>query len=146
MTPLSHKCGGCCCGGNKQKTCCPGAALFGGSPFWRGFFRVASFCGLSVVVLPGMRAAYAHIASSDLYKVLGEVPNQEVHFHNDACFDLFLIRVAELFAEGRNNVTIAGTNLNFSLFSAVKWLCKEHPDESCIVGLDVACQNLANWL
>jgi hypothetical protein len=112
----------------------------------RDLYRIASYGDLEVMTLHEMQAAYADIANSNLYKVLGEAPNQQILFHNDACFDLFLIRASELFAEGGNNGAVEGANLNFSLFSAVQRLCNEHAAESRAVGLDVACQNLADWL
>jgi len=67
-------------------------------------------------------------------------------FHNEVCFDIFLIRVAELFAEGSNNVRIGESNFNFSLFSTVRWLCQEHVVECQSVGLDAASQSLYDWL
>ena len=78
---------------------------------------------LEGAVLSENLEAFYGIINPDLYTVLGHPPNQNVEFHNQSCFALFLIRVQEVFAEGRKVVVINNKSYNFSLLSAAIWFC-----------------------
>lgn len=108
--------------------------------------RIESEGDLEIATLYENQEAYTDILNPDLYVVLGEVPEQNILFHNDSCFDLFLIHASELFAEGSNNIRLNGKNQNFSLFGAVLWLCERYEDEARSVGLTSACDALNSWL
>jgi hypothetical protein len=109
-------------------------------------FRISSEGDLEIAILHENQSAFTDIINPTLYTVQGEPPEQNILFHNDACFDLFLIHVAEVFAEGTNNVVLNGKNCNFSLFSGSLWLCKKYESETCEVGLNAACDMLKLWL
>ncbi|MFC2041760.1 hypothetical protein ACFLTY_05530 [Chloroflexota bacterium] len=101
---------------------------------------------LEVAVLSENLEAFYGIINPDLYTVLGHPPNQNVEFHNPSCFDLFLIRVQEVFAEGSMTVSIDDKSRNFSLLGGSIWFCERHPEESKHVGLTSAASKLQCWL
>ncbi len=101
---------------------------------------------LEVAILSENLEAFYGIINPDLYTNLGQPPNQNVLFHNPSCFDLFLIRVQEVFAEGSMAVNIDGKSRNFSLLSGAIWFCERHPEESKHAALTSAASTLQNWL
>jgi hypothetical protein len=101
---------------------------------------------LEIAVLSENLEAFYGIINPDLYTNLGQPPNQNVLFHNPSCFDLFLIRVQEVFAEGSMAVNIDGKGRNFSLLGGAIWFCERHPEESKQAGLTSAAYKLQNWL
>jgi len=109
-------------------------------------FSIRSEGDLEVAILHENQVACTDIIDPDLYIVAGKPPNQNIAFHNDACFRLFVIHVAEVFAEGRKTLTIGVERHNFSLFSGALWLCKRHPRETKESGLGAACRQLDDWL
>ena len=109
-------------------------------------FRISSDGDLEIAILHENQVAFADIINPDLYAVLGESPEQNILFHNDACFDLFLVHVAEVFAEGTNNVVLDGRNYNFSLFGGALWLCEKYEEETRRAGLTSAYERLNMWL
>jgi len=88
----------------------------------------------------------ADIMNSDLYNVIGEPPNQNILFHTDKSFDLFLILLVELFSEGKRSVTIQGQIGDISLFSAIRWFCDKYPSKSHSAGLVSSYAVLKSWL
>lgn len=108
--------------------------------------RIYSEGDLEIAILHENQGAFTAILNPELYEVVGEVPEQSILFHNDSCFDLFLIHTAELFAEGTNNVCLNGKNQNFSLFGGALWLCGRYEDETLGTGLISACNVLSSWL
>jgi hypothetical protein len=101
---------------------------------------------LEIILLYENQGAFPDIINPDLYFVGGTEPNQEIRFHNNVCFDLFLIRVNELFAEAPRIVSIGDRYYNYSLFTGMQWFCKRYPSEAEEVGLVDACSVLHEWL
>lgn len=73
-------------------------------------FRISSEGDLEVAIFHENQAAFTDIINPDLYTVVGNSPNQHILFHTDSCFNLFLIYISEMFAEGSNNVVFTGKN------------------------------------
>ena len=73
---------------------------------------------LEIILLHEAHDTLASIIGPHLYTVLGDAPRQEIRFANVQCFDLFLIRLIEIFAEGHNVVTIDGRPMNLGLLDA----------------------------
>jgi len=109
-------------------------------------FRISTEGDFEITILHENQAAFTDIIDPELYTVYGESPEQTVGFHNDVCFKLFLVHVAEVFAEGKNNVVLNGKSNNFSLFGGSLWLCNKYEDETSEVGLKSACEKLTSWL
>ena len=101
---------------------------------------------LEIVLLHEAHETLASIIGPDLYTILGDAPNQEIRFPNEHCFDLFLIRLVELFAQGSNVVTIEGRNKNLGLLDGLAWLHQERRVETETCGLNAALTELTNWL
>jgi hypothetical protein len=108
--------------------------------------RINSEGDLEIIILYENQEAFTDILNPNLYAVLGEVPEQNIVFHNDSCFDLFVVHTSELFAEGSNNVRLNGKTQNFSLFGGALWLCERYEDEARRAGLTSACDALNSWL
>ncbi len=72
---------------------------------------------LEVVVLHETHSALANIIGPDLYKVGGSAPEQSILFHNGPSFNLFLIYLIELIAEGQQSAYIDEKFQNLSLIS-----------------------------
>ncbi len=64
--------------------------------------RIRSHGDLEVLILHEAHEMLADIIGPNLYKILGEAPDQQVQFGNEQLFNLFLIRLVELFVEARN--------------------------------------------
>lgn len=109
-------------------------------------YKVQTEGDLEVLVIHENFDLLSVTISPDLYKVLGNNPNQNILFHNDSCFDLFLIHINELFSEGIENVVIDGKNHNLSLFDGSKWLCSKHECESKISGFLESVETIETWL
>jgi len=109
-------------------------------------FNITSLGDLEVATLVEHQEAFPDILHPDLYEVLGKPPEQSILFHNEMCFDLFLIRVAELFAESASNVDIDGTKMNLSLFGAAKWFRDQHPEEAEEAQLTESIARLEKWM
>jgi hypothetical protein len=101
---------------------------------------------LEVAILHENHNALATIIHPDLYKVVGDSPDQNIVFHNNPCFELFLVRVIEIFAAGSKNATINKKNYNHSLFSGAQWLCEQHEKETKSVGLNEICEEINDWI
>ena len=107
---------------------------------------IQSVGDLEIVLLHEAHESLASIVGPDLYTVLGDPPNQEVRFANEHYFDLFLIHLVELFAEGHNVIAIEGTNRNMSLVDGLEWLDQNRQNETQICGLSAALDALTSWL
>lgn len=102
---------------------------------------------LEVAILSESLEAFYGIINHDLYKVYGNPPNQNIMFHNSSCFDLFLIRLQEVFAESSWPVTVInGKRKNLSLLSATIWFTERYPEESEVARLTLGANTLHNWL
>ena len=101
---------------------------------------------LEIVLLHESHEALASIIGKDLYTVSGDAPNQEIWFQNDRCFDLFLVLLVELFAEGRDVVTINGRKKNLGLLDGLGWLDLKLRAETTDCGLSAALTELRDWL
>lgn len=112
----------------------------------KDIFTFGSEGDLEVAFLSENLEAFYGIINPNLYSVLGNPPDQEISFHNQSCFDLFLIRVQEVFAEGRMVVAIDGKSRDLSLLGAAIWFCERHPEESEHAGLTLAASKLQCWL
>jgi len=86
------------------------------------------------------------IINPDLYSVLGKAPDQNIMFHNDSCFGLFLIRVDEVFSEGINSIEIDGKYKNISLLEAALWFCQKEPSNVEGTGLYESAMKLKSWI
>ena len=67
---------------------------------------------LEIVLLHEAHGALALIIGKDLYTVSGDAPNQEIQFQDERRFDLFLVLLVDLIAEGQDVVTINGRRRN----------------------------------
>lgn len=101
---------------------------------------------LEVITIYENHCALARIVSPFLYEIRGSPTHQEIWFHSEETYSLFLLRVVELFSEGRPAAEINGKNENFSLFEAAERLTKRHTKECKEVGLTSACAALRTWL
>ena len=101
---------------------------------------------LEIVLLHEAHGALASIIGKDLYTVSGDAPNQEIRFQDERRFDLFLVLLVDLFAEGRDVVTINGGRRNLGLLDGLGWLDQKLPVESADCGLNAALRELTNWL
>ena len=101
---------------------------------------------LEIILLHEAHDTLASIIGPHLYTVLGDAPRQEIRFANVQCFDLFLIRLIEIFAEGHNVVTIDGRPMNLGLLDGLEWLDDKLGVETEICGLNTAVATLRNWL
>jgi len=79
---------------------------------------------VETVILFENKNSFASIINRDIYKVVGESPNQQVIFHNSLSFTIFLIRVFEFFA--KRKITLPdGTFYELSLFTGGKWFANK---------------------
>ena len=101
---------------------------------------------LEVILLHESHEALASIIGKDLYTVSGDPPNQEIRFPDERCFDLFLVLLVDLFAEGRDVVTIDGRRKNLGLLDGLGWLEQKLKAESEVCGLKPALSELKDWL
>ena len=101
---------------------------------------------LEIVLLHESHGALASIVGKDLYTVSGDAPNQEIWFQDERRFDLFLVLLVELFADGRDVVTINGRRQNLGLLDGLSWLDQKYPAESEDCGLNAALTELRHWL
>ena len=101
---------------------------------------------LEIVLLHESHGALASIIGKDLYTVSGDAPNQEIWFQDERRFDLFLVLLVELFAEGRDAVTINGRRKNLGLLDGLGWIDQKLRGESVDCGLNAALSELRNWL
>ena len=90
---------------------------------------------LEIVLLHEVHETLASIVGPHLYTILGDAPNQEVRFANERYFELFLIHLVELFAEGHNVIAIDGRSRNMSLVEGLGWLDQSRQDETRTCGL-----------
>ncbi|HQP89170.1 MAG TPA: hypothetical protein PLL76_23175 [Thermoanaerobaculia bacterium] len=101
---------------------------------------------LEVVVLYESHELLASLIGPDLYSV-GEPPTRgTAQPHDSAAFDLFLIRVGEMLAEGARSAAINGGYQNWSLLGGLGWLSRRYPDEAADSGLASALGTLTSWL
>ncbi|MXY40091.1 MAG: hypothetical protein F4Y62_09850 [Rhodospirillaceae bacterium] len=101
---------------------------------------------LEIVLLYESHGALASIIGKGSYTISGDAPNQEIWFPDERRFGLFLILLVELFAEGRDVVTINGSRKNLGLLDGLGWLDQKHRAESEGCGLNAALTELRNWL
>ena len=101
---------------------------------------------LEIVLLHETHETLASIIGPDLYTVHGDAPSQDVRFPNVHCFDLFLVRLVELFAKGHDVVTIEGRKKNLGLLDGLDWLDEKLQAETELCGLTAALTELKNWL
>jgi hypothetical protein len=107
--------------------------------------KITSAGDLEVVLLSENHSLLADIISPNYYLPVGSPP-YEVRFHNLTAFWNFLVHVDELFAEGPENVHIAGRRCNLSLFEAAEWFSKTFPVEAEAARLCSACAHLRDWI
>jgi hypothetical protein len=72
---------------------------------------------LEVVLLHETHSVLAEIIGPELYSVGGTAPEQSVLFHTRSTFNLFLILLVEIFAEGQRSAYINQKYENWSLFA-----------------------------
>ena len=101
---------------------------------------------LEIVLLHESHGALASIIGNELYTISGDAPNQEIWFPDERRFDLFLVLLVELFAEGSNVVTINGRRRNLGLIDGLGWIDQKYRAESEDCGLNAALTQLRNWL
>jgi len=110
------------------------------------FIKINKAGDLEIATLVEHQEAFPDIVNPDLYEVCGTAPDQTAVFHTEICLELFLIRVAELFADGAENVVIDGKNINLSLFGAAKWFRDQYLQEAEDSGLREAIERLEIWM
>jgi hypothetical protein len=76
---------------------------------------------LEVVLLHETHSVLAEIIGPELYSVGGTAPEQSVLFHTRSTFNLFLILLVEIFAEGQRSAYINQKYENWSLFALEGW-------------------------
>ena len=101
---------------------------------------------LEIVLLHESHEALASIIGKDLYVVSGDPPNQEIRFPDERRFDLFLVLLVELFAEGRDVVTINNRRKDLGLLDGLVWLEQKLQAETKGCGLKAALTELREWL
>ncbi|MEW8035814.1 MAG: hypothetical protein AB2817_07050 [Candidatus Thiodiazotropha sp.] len=101
---------------------------------------------LEVVVLHETHSTLAKIIGPDLYKVGGIAPEQSILFHNRPAFNLFLIYLIELIAEGQQSAFIDDRYQNLSLISGLRKICDNHTEECNRHGLIDTLTKLEEWV
>jgi len=100
---------------------------------------------LEVVLLHETHSFFAELIGPELYAVGGTAPEQSVLFHTRSTFNLFLIRVIEIFAEGPRVAFINQKYQNWSLLKGLRWFCGRYTNESDSTGLHPALGALETW-
>ncbi|MHB9134773.1 MAG: hypothetical protein ACYDBB_27200 [Armatimonadota bacterium] len=101
---------------------------------------------LEVVVLHESHGLLATIINPDLYLIVGEAPDQNVLFHTSVTFDLFLILLVEMFAEGSQSAYVGQQYQNWSLLKGLRWFCDTYQHEAASSGLASAVTNIEAWV
>jgi hypothetical protein len=101
---------------------------------------------LEVVVLFESHELLSSIIGPDLYGFAGSPERGSAQPHDTPSFELFLIRVVELFADGPRSATINGQQQNWSLLRGLSWLTKRYPEEAIASGLGLSTRTLVEWL
>lgn len=109
------------------------------------FSAIQSEGDLEVVFLHQTHDFLSQVIGPDLYSIHGTVPDQQVIFCNEPCFNLFLIYLVEFFAEGTRSALINEKFQNWSLLDSLSWFCKTHPEESMNAGLQDSISELERW-
>lgn len=100
---------------------------------------------LEVVLLHETHSVLAELIGPELYSVGGTPPEQSVLFHTRSTFNLFLILVVEIFAEGPQSAYINQKFQNWSLLKGLRWFCNRYPGEAKSVGLHEALSAIEIW-
>jgi len=100
---------------------------------------------LEVIILYEAQTALSELVDSRLYKVLGDDDEQQVMFHTEMTFHLFLIRLVEFFAEGVSSALVSPNYSKLSIVNGLEWLCDKYPDECREVKLPEAVQAIQAW-
>lgn len=101
---------------------------------------------LEVVVLHETHSTLSKIVGPDLYKIGGIAPEQSIQFHNRPSFNLFLIYLIELIAEGQQSAFIDEKFKNLSLISGIRKICDIHREECERHALSNALSKLEEWV
>ncbi len=100
---------------------------------------------LEVVLLHETHSVLAELIGPELYSVGGTAPEQSVLFHTRSTFNLFLILVVEIFAEGPRSAYINQKFQNWSLLKGLRWFCDRYACEAKSVGLHEALSAIETW-
>lgn len=100
---------------------------------------------LEVVLLHETHSVLAELIGPELYSVGGTAPEQSVLFHTRSTFNLFLILVVEIFAEGPRSAYINQKYQNWSLLKGLRWFCERYTSEAESSGLHPALSALETW-
>ena len=98
-----------------------------------------------VVLLHKTHSALAELVGPELYSLGGVAPEQSVRFHSRSTFNLFLILVVEIFAEGPRSAYINQKYQNWSLLKSLRWFSERYASEAESSGLHPAVSALETW-
>lgn len=101
---------------------------------------------LEAVALHEGHGLLTQLVGPALYRVAGTAPRQEVVFHNRQTYDLFLIFLFELVAEGARSAFIEDKFHNLSLLTSLRRVAGRHPREAQNAGLSTAIFEMDGWL
>jgi hypothetical protein len=110
------------------------------------FAAIRSAGDLEVVLLHETHSVLADIIGPDLYTIYGTAPEQDVSFKSEQHFNLFLILLVELTAEGSRSAFIRDKYENWSLLRGMRWFCAVHDDETKACNLQKTLHNLETWI
>ncbi len=101
---------------------------------------------LEIMLMHEAHDALAEIVGPNLYEVRGSDDDQEAWFRSESHFNLFLILVVEIFAEGPRSAYIDEKYQSWSLLTGLSWLCTRYPSEASASGLVAAVSALDAWV
>ena len=110
------------------------------------FAAIQSAGDLEVVLLHETHSVLAEIIGPNLYTIYGTAPEQDVTFKSEQHFNLFLILLVELTAEGPRSAFIGDKYQNWSLLRGLHWFCGTHDDETKACHLQEHLHNLETWI
>jgi hypothetical protein len=110
------------------------------------FAAIQSSGDLEVVLLHEANGVLADIIGPNLYTIYGTAPEQDVTFKSEQHFNLFLILLVELTAEGSRSAFIGNKYENWSLLRGLRWFCSIHDDETKACLLQKDLHNLETWI
>lgn len=108
--------------------------------------RITSEGDWEVALLSEAHSTFAGVVSPFLYSVAGDAPDQNIAFKSGEHFELFLIRLLELFVPGHQLVRINGQARDISLLDGLMWFVARYPSEAASTGLDRSLKRLLDWV
>lgn len=104
--------------------------------------RIQTDADYEIALLHEAHEALADIITPKLYKIAGPAGDQQIVFHTAEHFELFLVRLVELFSAG---APIGSQTRNVQLIEGLAWLAATHPAEAARCGLGEPVATLQSW-